>query len=1461
VLLTSGSITALADEIGAADDKESKSLNEEHGMGYREFPDEPVPDSISVYSSDRRLRLRNTYVFSNDTASATDRKYPENFSDFDSYMPPLRDQNPYGSCWAHSAMALAEINLRKQGKMSSDLDLSEVQLAYFAYNSVVDPLGGTEGDSNRGDFKEGDNYLDVGGNLAIASNVLATWTGAANDKGDLKYPTGDPNFKKTLDDKYAYDDVAHIAGYRIVNINGKEADRNAVKQLIIDNGAVGISYRSKSGTDGDADTEYYNSTNHAYYDDLAGNDTNHAVTIVGWDDDFSKEKFNEGKQPKENGAWLIRNSWMTGDHNSSKSFCYDGYFWMSYETGSIGESAYSFVFDTADNYDHNYQYDGAVTPDYIYMTDTIEAANVFVSKGNEELKAVSFMTYSTNIKYTVEIYNKLSDTGFDPTEMTRVSYASGDISYSGYYTVNLTEPVLLTEGDRFAVVVKLEKTGEMARLGMECKFGKPGWFNSVAYIGEGQSYLKDDGVWKDFTDNSIEAENKGNFRIKAFTDDASIPPTPTPTPLNVTVSQKGTLTYNGSEQQAEVEKTCTTPDVPEVEWFYTTTPENEGSYSSEIPKFKDAGTYRVYYKATAEGYEDATGDFSVTIGSKPLGVSWSSDSSWKYDGAEHEVTATLEGICEGDDVSPVVEGNKQTNAGEYTAYVTGLAGDSMDNYVLPDTGLSKDYSITKRQVTITSGSANKEEYDGSALTNDNIDISGDEFVEGEGVNCTITGSRTAPGSSDNTFTYTYKPGTNAGNYDITTEFGTLSVGWWKDEEKHIHTVTAKSGTVTYNGSQQSVSGFTDDSLSFTEADETYTISGLSAEGVGTTAGEYASIIEGTTTVRDSKGNDVTDHFVITPVNGKLEIKARNLSGAGVTLSNELVYNGSEQTQNFSVTVDGRTLTKGTDYDVTGDKATNVGEHTLTITGKGNYEGTATKKYTIADPKLTGVSVSADGSLKYNGYMQEPRVITKADQSNVSFMYATSRDGAFTSDVPRFKNAGEYTVYYRAEKPGYETAAGSFKVTIDKAKVGIRWENTSFTYDGYSHVPIARATGALGNDSVLFEVSGSASDPGTHTAEVTGIKGIDAANYELPSDRTRSFTITRVNNPSGGNSSSGSNSSSSSNSSGSKSSASTSSGSSSGGKSSTSKSSGSSSGSKSSTSTGSGSATGSKSNASTNSSNSSGSKSSASTGSNSSSGSTARTEATDNNSNKTVTDGSAKEIEEGTKLADNEAALKAVFGEEKFKELEEEGKAPSVRLETKVMRPVPQKEKDLVKAGIGVYASSLPNLVAGEYLDINLEVNEDGEWTAVKDVKEPVQIVIRLTKKLLAKADVFYVLRLHEGEATLLYDVDDDPETVTINTDGFSTYVLLYQDNKADSESETGRREIASSESGENSSQPAAQIEGAPNTGTNATVNTPATSSDSELWRVWVFAALLVLIGVLVFICVKGPSLRNKREQE
>ena len=82
--------------------------------------------------------------------------------------------------------------------------------------------------------------------------------------------------------------------------------------------------------------------------------------------------------------------------------------------------------------------------------------------------------------------------------------------------------------------------------------------------------------------------------------------------------------------------------------------------------------------------------------------------------------------------------------------------------------------ITKRNVTLTSGSAEKT-FDGTPLTNEEITISGDGFVTGEGVNVTVTGRRTTEGESDNTFTYTMAANTQAGNYDITSEFGKLKV--------------------------------------------------------------------------------------------------------------------------------------------------------------------------------------------------------------------------------------------------------------------------------------------------------------------------------------------------------------------------------------------------------------------------------------------------------------------------------------------------------------------------------------------------------------------------------------------------------------------------------------------------------------------------------------------------------------
>lgn len=119
------------------------------------------------------------------------------------------------------------------------------------------------------------------------------------------------------------------------------------------------------------------------------------------------------------------------------------------------------------------------------------------------------------------------------------------------------------------------------------------------------------------------------------------------------------------------------------------------------------------------------------------------------------------------------------NAGTYTVYakqtvivtLTDLTSAAVEDEPREVVGQAT-YIITPRNVTLTSGSATKE-YDGEPLTNDTVTAEG--FVNDEGVTCTVTGTQTEVGSSENEFTYAPKDNTNLSNYKITTQYGTLTV--------------------------------------------------------------------------------------------------------------------------------------------------------------------------------------------------------------------------------------------------------------------------------------------------------------------------------------------------------------------------------------------------------------------------------------------------------------------------------------------------------------------------------------------------------------------------------------------------------------------------------------------------------------------------------------------------------------
>ena len=452
-------------------------------------------------------------------------------------LPAVRDQGIYGVCWSFSTISLIETNLIKKNLASSDIDLSELHLVNYTYNCVNDPLGGLEGDVNKFDTSYG-SVMQYGGNVEMAANSLLDWEGAVNEDVvpyTIDYIRQVEN--EQLNDSLAYGkDVAHVQNFYRVNITS----RDDVKKAVMDYGAVSISYWSDQSSDWSTDN--YNSSTAAYYCPNAYT-SNHAVTIVGWDDDYSADNF--ATTPDGNGAWIVRNSW--GSYYGK-----EGYFYLSYYDKSIYTVGYALEAELSNNYDNNYQYDGAMLYGYMgYGGSNNKYANIFEAKanqdGSENIKAVSFMTgRSTNLNYTVSIYTNLTDET-NPESGTLAAQKSGITTYDGTYTVNLDSPVEINEGNKFSVVVEVRNdSGKTPYLAYErsMQSGKAGYW-CTASAKENQSFIATPyGYWDDFG-----KARSCNFIIKAFTDNETQTPVVEVESVSLNKSEM-TLTEGESETLA-----------------------------------------------------------------------------------------------------------------------------------------------------------------------------------------------------------------------------------------------------------------------------------------------------------------------------------------------------------------------------------------------------------------------------------------------------------------------------------------------------------------------------------------------------------------------------------------------------------------------------------------------------------------------------------------------------------------------------------------------------------------------------------------------------------------------------------------------------------------------------------------------------------------------------------------------
>lgn len=451
------------------------------------YDENNVMNSYYVDSNGRRVELDDEMLL---CMSATDSSIPSKYDSREfGRVTSVKNQNPLGDCWAFAFCAAAESSLISQGYTNEDIDLSEAHLIWFRTANYIE---GSDIPVQQDNLISITDTFDDGGTDFDAVATVARWSGFTAES-DFPYVGSKDTTAMHFDSKDMFENDYNLVSARVLNINNIDE----VKTSIMNYGAVSTTMYYTN----EAVNYSENGCNH-YYSREVG--SNHAVTIVGWDDNYSASNFKT--TPPSDGAWLVKNSWGPNANT-------DGYFWLSY----CDENCWEFmevVAKPAGEYDNNYQYDGITTTSAFSYRYMCYAANVFTAEGFEIVKGCGFYTANNaNYTCTASIYTGLENAE-NPTSGRLAASKTISCLKKGYYTVDFDENVYVKPNESFAVVIKYSNLAGSAIVPYESLTNL-----EFSYTVEpGQSFYKTEtGSWTDLT-----TENKGNLPIKAFTVDEAV---------------------------------------------------------------------------------------------------------------------------------------------------------------------------------------------------------------------------------------------------------------------------------------------------------------------------------------------------------------------------------------------------------------------------------------------------------------------------------------------------------------------------------------------------------------------------------------------------------------------------------------------------------------------------------------------------------------------------------------------------------------------------------------------------------------------------------------------------------------------------------------------------------------------------------------------------------------------------
>lgn len=360
----------------------------------------------------------------------------------------IKNQKNLTLCWCFASLSALATNLGLQHNTKT----YDFSARHMDYSAVKDTTNGTN--TNPYGLNKAPGSTATWG---IAVNYLTNGLGAVKESVmPLNYSTD----LVSLDDilgKQSVTEVYDLKYYPKPNsAEEKNNLMNEVKSNIKLHGAVPAQICGENLDN----NEYYNSqTGALYYPESATANINHAVAIIGWDDNYATTNFNSAHVPSDKGAWIVQNSW--GTEVGQNGLIYISYYDKNIYSGLIQ------ILSAADKedesyvkkFDNRYMYDiqGFGPTCRVDNTNKIYLGTKFTAKEMSEY--LSMVSISVLNGCECKVYVNTQDSDLNSAKMTPVKLNSGEYTVTldpGYHSLELQTPIQLSSTTKdFAVVVEL----------------------------------------------------------------------------------------------------------------------------------------------------------------------------------------------------------------------------------------------------------------------------------------------------------------------------------------------------------------------------------------------------------------------------------------------------------------------------------------------------------------------------------------------------------------------------------------------------------------------------------------------------------------------------------------------------------------------------------------------------------------------------------------------------------------------------------------------------------------------------------------------------------------------------------------------------------------------------------------------------------------------------------------------